>query len=100
MADPNPWGRNNLEAFLYYCCPECDEKCQEKGDFLHHAIQNHPNARDIYCEIDIKDELVEHHVDVPEYVVEYETVHQQSPVKSPVKSPMKSPVKSPTVKTK
>jgi hypothetical protein len=42
--EENPWMVEELEEFLYYCCPECDEKCRAKGPFLQHALCNHPNA--------------------------------------------------------
>ena len=44
--EENPWMVEELEEFLYYCCPECDEKCRAKGPFLQHALCNHPNVRD------------------------------------------------------
>ena len=34
----NPWTVEHLEEFLYYCCPECDEKSQSKELFLQHAL--------------------------------------------------------------
>ena len=34
----NPWAVGNLEEFLYYCCPECNEKNQSKELFLQHAL--------------------------------------------------------------
>ena len=42
--EDNPWMVEQLEEFLYFCCPECDEKCQAKDSFLHHAILTHPNV--------------------------------------------------------
>lgn len=42
----NPWVVTYLEEFLFYCCPECDVKCQSKDFFLHHALGNHPLAAD------------------------------------------------------
>ena len=42
--EENPWMVEQLEEFLYFCCPECDEKCQAKDSFLHHAILTHPNV--------------------------------------------------------
>ena len=43
--EENPWMVEELEEFLYYCCPECDEKCRAKGPFLQHALCTHPNVR-------------------------------------------------------
>ena len=37
----NPWMVDRLEEFLYYCCPQCDMKCQMRGDFLRHAMELH-----------------------------------------------------------
>ena len=45
--EENPWMVEELEEFLYYCCPECDEKCRAKGPFLQHALCNHPNVRNV-----------------------------------------------------
>ena len=42
--EDNPWIVEQLEEFLYFCCPECDEKCQAKVSFLQHAILTHPNS--------------------------------------------------------
>ena len=28
--EENPWTVENLEEFLYFCCPECDERNQSK----------------------------------------------------------------------
>ena len=40
----NPWLVEELEEFLYFCCPECDEKCRAKDLFLKHAFCQHPNV--------------------------------------------------------
>lgn len=44
--ESNPWMVGNLEEFLFFCCPECDEKCQSKDSFLMHAFGNHPHSKD------------------------------------------------------
>ena len=41
----NPWYVINLEDFLYYCCPECDNKSKNPKSFLNHAVTSHPNAQ-------------------------------------------------------
>ena len=41
-SDSNPWEVSNLECFLFYCCPECDYKCQDVTGFESHAQDNHP----------------------------------------------------------
>ena len=43
-TEGNPWMVDQLEEFLYFCCPECDEKCQVKDSFLQHALLKHPNV--------------------------------------------------------
>ena len=44
--EKSPWCVTNLEQFLYYCCPECDEKNHSKNLFLEHALSQHTNAKD------------------------------------------------------
>ncbi len=39
---PNPWAIENLDDFLFYCCPQCDHKVKSKHLFLNHAFVNHP----------------------------------------------------------
>ena len=56
--EENPWMVEKLEEFLYYCCPECDEKCRAKGPFLQHALCNHPNVRNVkvaLCQKNLED---------------------------------------------
>ena len=40
-----PWGVENLDAFLFYCCPECDEKYKDCQTFVDHAIHAHDSAQ-------------------------------------------------------
>jgi hypothetical protein len=42
--DQNPWMVEQLEDFLFFCCPECDEKCRTKDIFLQHALCHHPSV--------------------------------------------------------
>ena len=37
----NPWNVGKIEEFLYFCCPECDEKNQSRDAFLDHAFSRH-----------------------------------------------------------
>ena len=56
--EENPWMVEELEEFLYYCCPECDEKCRARGPFLQHALCNHPNVRNVkvaLCQKNLED---------------------------------------------
>ena len=43
----NPWLVTNLEDFLYYNCPECDNKTQSKAVFINHAYLNHPRVSEL-----------------------------------------------------
>ena len=43
---PNPWLVTHLEEFLYYCCPECNNRNQSKDQFLEHALIEHPHAQE------------------------------------------------------
>ena len=39
-----PWGAENLDEFLFYCCPECDDKFKESQSFLDHAMHSHETS--------------------------------------------------------
>ena len=41
-----PWNIESLEEFLFYCCPQCEEKNQSRQDFLQHALKKHPISSD------------------------------------------------------
>ena len=38
----NPWNVTSLDDFLFYCCPECDNRTVTKNDLIQHALNNHP----------------------------------------------------------
>ena len=42
----NPWSVSNLDDFLKYCCPECEENYNKKETFVMHALEKHPKAKD------------------------------------------------------
>ena len=42
----NPWAVENLDTYLYYCCPECDEKFKLLTTFINHAFLTHPDAKE------------------------------------------------------
>ena len=44
--ESNPWNVLSLEAFHFYCCPECDYKHGTKDQFVEHAMSKHPKARE------------------------------------------------------
>ena len=54
--DDNPWLVDNLDQFLYFCCPECDEKNQSRDLFFKHALDHHPKARQSLVNLKIKEE--------------------------------------------
>lgn len=41
----NPWDVDEINAFSYFCCPECDYKSQSEPGFVSHASENHPNSK-------------------------------------------------------
>ena len=53
----NPWSSvETLEHFLYYFCPECESKHQEKESFIEHAMKNHPNSVECLKKFKINEE--------------------------------------------
>ena len=44
----NPWS-GDLDKYLFYCCPECDNKSTSKDLFIGHAITHHPSAKNAIC---------------------------------------------------
>ena len=40
----NPWMVENIEAFVYYCCPECVFRSKDESFFQSHALQNHAGS--------------------------------------------------------
>ena len=55
----NPWFVENLTEFLYFCCPECDEKNHSEESFLEHALNEHPNAKECLQKFQIKEEILD-----------------------------------------
>ena len=45
----NPW-TGDLDKYLFYCCPECDEKSANKYIFIEHALESHPSAKNALCD--------------------------------------------------
>ena len=54
----NPWFVSNLDEFLQYCCPECDDKYKSKETFVLHAFEKHAKAKDC-LELRLDSEKVE-----------------------------------------
>ena len=45
MGDQNPWVVENIEAFHFYCCPECDFQSKNGEYFKRHAIESHKKSK-------------------------------------------------------
>ena len=45
MGDQNPWIVENIEAFSFYCCPECDFKSKNQDYFKRHAMESHNKSK-------------------------------------------------------
>ena len=54
-----PWNVESLEDFLYYCCPECPEKNQNRNGFLCHALEYHPISNSYLMQLEVKQEIGE-----------------------------------------
>ena len=54
----NPWEVETLDAYLYYCCPECEHKCKTKPLFVDHAYSCHPEAKETLKYQEVKEEIV------------------------------------------
>lgn len=46
----NPWQVDNLDAFSFLCCPECNfkSKLTDNDTFEAHAVENHPLAKSFF----------------------------------------------------
>ena len=63
----NPWHFKDLEDFLYYCCPECNQKNQSKDYFLEHALHEHPKSKEFLETYKVKKEQIENEAIKSEY---------------------------------
>ena len=45
MGDKNPWLVENIEAFNFYCCPECDFQSKDGDYFKRHAMESHKKSK-------------------------------------------------------
>ena len=45
MGGQNPWVVENIEAFSFYCCPECDFKSKDEDYFKRHAMESHNKSK-------------------------------------------------------
>ena len=47
----NPWKVTVIEDFQFFCCPECDIRKHSKEEFLTHAFETHPDAKEALNDI-------------------------------------------------
>ena len=45
MGNQNPWAVESIEAFSFYCCPECDFLSKDGDHFKRHAIESHKKSK-------------------------------------------------------
>ena len=53
----NPWTVTSLDDFLFYCCPECDNRSVTKSEFVQHAMKNHPRSQNLIDSLEDNQEL-------------------------------------------
>ena len=51
------WEVESLEDFLYYCCPECDNRHPSREEFLEHALSIHQESYPYLMKFHVKDEF-------------------------------------------
>ena len=67
----NPWLVEGIEAFSFYCCPECTFRSNEPNFFQIHALKNHALSKSLFdndleeIKVDIKVEHIEVEPDTP-----------------------------------
>ena len=42
----NPWSVEDVDVFLFYCCPQCDHRSKSKASFIEHAFIDHPESKE------------------------------------------------------
>ena len=110
----SPWDVDNLQEFMYYCCPECQEKTKSKDNFLQHALCQHPQSQNYLqkftvnitfvenvmyftelantstSNVEINDDLEDTEDTFPEnYLLEQQEQEENVPKKVPKSSPVK-----------
>ena len=79
----NPWLGREVQDFLKYCCPECNEIESEENAFIEHALVNHEKARVLFDNYQIEAEDI---VEVEEQVDEVQFLSEIS-VKTEIDPP-------------
>ena len=75
----NPWQVDNINAFYFLKCPECDFVHKEESDFQNHAVENHPLSVVFFVNADIKMEEITIIDDCNEENESNNTVNEESP---------------------
>ena len=64
------WNVESLEDFLYYICPECDNRNPSRDEFLHHALSKHQGSNDYLMKFSVKEEFnIDNYDDIEENCV-------------------------------
>ena len=50
----NPWLVESIEAFSFYCCPECVFRSKDESNFQRHALQTHSQSNSLFNNYDNK----------------------------------------------
>ena len=48
MDNQNPWVVESIEAFSFYCCPECDFQSKDEDYFKRHAMESHKHSKEFF----------------------------------------------------
>ena len=56
IKSESPWSVEDLSQFLWYCCPECEDRNQSKELFLEHAMIQHPDSQEYLKPLNLKEE--------------------------------------------
>ena len=64
MVDQNPWAVENIKAFSFYCCPECDFKSKDGNYFKRHAMESHNKSKVFFIMSNSENNLNEDHLKV------------------------------------
>jgi len=52
----NPWQVESIKSFNFFCCPECVYRSKEESTFEDHALQNHPQSKILFHDVQVKEE--------------------------------------------
>ena len=82
----NPWVVEDITAFLFYNCPECDLKEKDPEKFKGHAIENHERAKiSLEPTVEILDDFVQDAFDIDDKIPPSEPTSTSEEPRSGVK---------------